>query len=987
MINAPYLLQFSRTRQNAHPLIRDRLFLIAGCFLIACLVCGTFGFAACASAGNTGGVSGKANLYGGLGQASDPVPFMAKARTGTLPNGLQYYILENPRPENRAFLTLAVNAGSVLETEEEQGLAHFTEHMAFNGTRRFPEQEMIDYLRSLGMRFGADVNAYTSFNETIYGIEAPVETGEDGIKRIPAKALAVLDDWSYAVTFKPEDVDDERAVIMEEYRARLGAGERVMQKILPILFRGSPYANRLPIGLPEIIQNAPASRLENFYKTWYRTDNMAVILVGDFDGAALEAELAAHFTAPPPSSPLNRPVYELPKPEKDSLRIEIVTDPEYPYPRFDLYYREAPQPLRGDLASYRQGLIDALIDQIISMRIEEAASKPETPYVAAGVWEHRFGLESRFYALSAVAKSGAVRETLQAILREKESISRYGFTAGEIDRAKRSLISNFMQLATEKDRRQSNLFAFSFVSHFLQNQNAADIEWELDAITRMLPGISAKEIRTAAKNYFAFNDITLFLIAPEAEADNLPDAAEIQAILAASRKERIPRPKETPVSDKLLDQEPEAGRIINESLDAETGALLWELSNGAKVILKETRNKNNEIILYAIARGGVTGAPESEEVSVNLAAEMLNASGMGPYSRTELLQKLADKQVSIAYWTTLFHRGLEGYAASGDLKTLFELLYLGFTQPRLDSSAAAAMLDQYRTTLAQKNENPETVFSDEISRVTSGNNRFSRPLELADLEKVHPQAALDFVRRGLGPQDYTFVFTGNLDISAVRGYAETYLAAIPRTEASMNTWTDPGILRPGKTERVIYKGKEEKSLVFMGWFLNETYDERQRAAALVLTEYLDIILTEEIREKLGGVYSISAGASLSSLPPPDGELTMSNYFACDPRRAVELSEAIIRQLERIAEGTIDTETFTKAAEALKKSWEVSMQNNSYIARNYGNLAVTLNLPLNQLDKRPGLYAAITPAEIQDLCRRLLPGGPARIILYPEGWDN
>ncbi|MDR2742659.1 MAG: insulinase family protein [Treponema sp.] len=931
-------------------------------------------------------MSGKADIYGGLGQAADPVPFMTKVRTGKLPNGLRYYIMENARPENRAFLTLAVNAGSVLETEEERGLAHFTEHMAFNGTKRFPEQEIINYLRSLGMRFGADVNAYTSYDETVYGIEAPVETGEDGIKRIPAKALAVIDDWSCAVTFTPQDVDDERAVIMEEQRSRLGADERVMQKMLPILFRGSAYADRLPIGLPEIIRNAPASRLENFYKKWYRTDNMAIVLVGDFDGAVLEKELAAHFTAPPPGSPLDRPFYELPNPEKDSLRIEIITDPEYPYPRLDLYYREAPQPLRGDLASYRQGLIDALISQMISLRMEEAASRPETPYVAAGTWESRYGRESRFYVVSAIAKSGAVRECLKAILREKESISRYGFTDAEIDRAKRTLISNFMQRVSEKDRQPSNLFVYSFVSHFLQDQNTADVEWELDAITRMFPVINAREIAAAAKNYFAFNDITMFLTIPESETANLPDAAELKNILAASRKERIPRPKETPVSDKLLDQEPTAGQIANESRDAETGAILWELSNGGKVILKETSNKNNEIILYAIARGGTTGAPESEEVSVNLAAEMMNVSGLGPYSRTELLQKLADKQVSITYWTALFHRGFEGYAAAGDLKTLFELLYLSFTQPRLDPGAVEAMMDQYRTILAQKDNDPEEVFSDEISRLTFGNNRFSRPMELADLEKVHPQAALDFVRRGLGPQDYTFVFTGNLDIPAVRSYVETYLAAIPPAEAGMNTWTDPQILRPGKTEKTIYKGKEEKSLVFMGWFLPEKYDERQRAAALALTEYMDIILTEEIREKLGGVYYVSAGASLSPLPR-DGELTMSSYFSCDPRRADELSAAVIQQLELIAGGTIDEDIFAKTLEALKKSWEVSMQNNRYIAQNYGSLAVTLNLPLGQLNKRPGLYAAVTPAEIRDLCRRLLPEGPVRIVLYPEGWKN
>ncbi|MDR0376695.1 MAG: insulinase family protein [Spirochaetaceae bacterium] len=976
MINAFYLFQRIRARQKA------RLYAGGRLFLTVCLICGTLGFTACTS----GGMPGKADPYGGLGQAADPVPFMTEARTGTLPNGLRYYILENERPENRALLALAVNAGSVLETEEERGLAHFTEHMAFNGTRRFPQQELLDYLRSLGMRFGPDVNAYTSFDETVFSIEAPVETGEDGIKRIPARTLAVLDDWSYGVTFTPEEVDSERAVILEEYRSSLGAGERILQKMLPVLFRGSPYAERLPIGLPAIIQNAPASRLENFYKTWYRTDNMAVVLVGDFDGAVLEAELAAHFTAPVPDAPINRPVYELPKPKKDSLKIEIITDPEYPYPRIDIYYREDPQPRTRDLAFYRQGLINALIDQIITLRIEEAASKPETPYIAAGGWEARYGRESRFYVLSAIAKSGAARETLAAILREKESISRYGFTAGEIDRAKRSLVSNFMQQVSEKDRQQSNSFIESFVAHFLQNQNVSDVEWELDAVTRMLPGINAREIQRAAKNYFASNDITLFLTAPESETANLPNPAEIQGILRASRRERIPRPKETPVSTELLDKAPDAGYIIDERRDAETGAVHWELSNGAQVILKETNNKRSEIILYAIARGGVTGAPESEEASVNFAAEMMNVSGMGPYSRMELLQKLADKQVSIAYWTGLFHRGFEGYAAAGDLKTLFELLYIGFTQPRFDPGAVAAMIDQYRTILAQRDENPDSVFSDEISRITAGNNRFSRPVERADLERIRPQAALEFVQQGLGPQDYTFVFTGNVDIPVIRDYVETYLAAIPRTEVRMNTWTDPKIQRPGKTEKTIYKGKEEKSLVFMGWFLNEQYDERQRAAALALTEYLDIILMEEIREKLGGVYSISAQASLSSLPP-EGELTLSCYFASDPRRAVELSDAVIRQLERIAEGTINAETFARATEALRKSWEVSMQNNSYIARNYGSLAVTLGLPLSQLDKRPGLYAAITPAEIQDLCRRILPEGPARIILYPEGWKN
>ncbi|GHT77578.1 peptidase M16 [Spirochaetia bacterium] len=933
-------------------------------------------FSACTSS------SARGDIYGGLGQGGDPVPFMANVRTGTLPNGLRYYILHNAKPENRAFLTLAVNAGSVLEQDDEQGLAHFVEHMAFNGTTRFPESELLNYLRSLGMRFGADVNAYTTFDSTVFGIEVPVETGADGLKRLPGTALDVIDDWSHAVTFAPADVDDERGVIMEEYRTRLGAGERVQRKTIPILLAGSPYARRLPIGLPEIIQSAPASRLQNFYKTWYRTDNMAIILVGDFDAAVLEAELAAHVTAAAPDTPLNRPFYELPPPEKGRLQVEIITDPEYPHTWIDAYYKGAPKPLKGDLASYRQGVIDVLIDRIVSTRFDEATDKPETPYSGAGAWENRWGRESRFYVLAAIAKPGNARESLRAIMLEKESIRRYGFTNAEIDRAKRSLVSDLMRMASEQDRQESNRYISEFTGHFLSGRNVADIEWELAAVTKLLPGISAKELAATAKAYFAADDLTLIVVAPDAEQANLPTEAEIRRIIADSRKARIARPRERVVKGELLDQKPEPGAIISKGRDDETGAIFWELDNGAKIILKETANKNNEIILYAMARGGSTVASEAEDISVKLAAEMASASGVGPYSRAELVQKLTDKQVSLSFSTAYFSRSLRGSSTTGDLKTLFELLYLTFTQPRIEGSAVQAMLDQYRTSLAQRSENPEAVFSDELNRTFYGDHYIFRPMEVASLERVDIGQARNFLTRALNPADYTFVFIGNLDLAALRSYAETYLASIPRG-AAWNTFGDMKITRPGKLEKSVYKGKEEKSMVFMAWTKPETYNEQGQAAADVLTEYLDIKLTEEIREKLGGVYSVYAGASLSPLPP-DGELMMQSFFECDPGRAPELADAVVKQLELIQAGTIDQDTFTKAKEALKKSHEESMQSNSNIAYNYINLSVILDAPLGLLDKRPGLYDAVTPVDIQNICRQLLPQGPMRIILYPEG---
>jgi zinc protease len=964
---------------------RNSLFkIIAFLSLSLTLLLGA-GFLSCSSGAARG------SIYGGLGTAADPVPFMSEVRTGTLPNGLRYYILENSRPENRAFLTLAVNAGSVLEQDDERGLAHFVEHMAFNGTARFPESELVKYLQSLGMRFGPEVNAYTSFDETVYGIEVPVETGDDGLKRIPGKALDVLDDWTHAITFAPADVDDERRVIMEEYRSRLGAMERIQRKMIPVIFRGSPYAERLPIGLPEIIQNAPASRLEGFYKTWYRPDNMALILVGDFDGAVLERELASHFTAPRPDTALDHPVYELPEPEKNRLQVEIYTDPEYPNTRIDLYYKLPRQSRGGDLAAYRESLIGNLIDRMLSLRFEEASANQENPYTDAGSAEIRYGKESGYYIMVAIAKPGAGEASLTALLREKESISRYGFTGAEIDRAKRSLLSDLRRQVSEKDRQHSNAYINAFTVHFLQERLCPDIEWELDASMKLLPGISSKDIAAAAKAYFAAGDLTVMVTAPEADAAGLPGAADIRRmdirrIVAESRRARIPRPKEAPKAAagvSLLDETPISGFIATESEDPESGTIRWELDNGAVVILKETSNRNNEIIFYALARGGIIGVPPGDIVSAKLAAEMATASGSGPYSRTELIKKLADKQVSISFWINTFYRGFQGSATVEDLETFFELLHLGFTGPRMDSGAVGALLDQYRTDLAQRNENPEAVFIDELSRTIFSNNPYYKPLEASDLSRVDTNTSLAFVRRALNPADYTFVFTGNLDIPALRNYAETYLASIPRGE-TWNTWTDPNIQRPGKTEKTVYKGKEEKSLVFLAWFLPEPYSESGDAAASVLTEYLDIRLTEEIRESLGGVYSVSADASLSVFPP-DGELVMQVFFACDPRRAAELSAAIQEEIRRIAEGSIDGETFTKAALALGKTHEESMQSNLFIARNLANYSVMLNMPLSRLDRRPELYSSVTAADIQDIVQRFLQNGPVEAVLYPEGW--
>jgi zinc protease len=921
--------------------------------------------------------------FGGLGKPSDPVPFMAAARTGTLPSGLRYYILENSLPQNRAFLTLAVKAGSVLEADDERGLAHFVEHMAFNGTARFPKQDLLNYLRSLGMRFGADANAYTSYDETVYGIEVPVEE-RDGRKKIPERALAIIDDWTHAVSFVSADVDSERPIIMEEYRTSLGAMDRVRKILLPILFLGSQYAERDVIGLPEIIEKAPAEKLAAFYRRWYRADNMALIFVGDFDGQALEEELDAHFSIPAPAEPVNRPRFEIPPPRRGNFRVELITDPELTYTSFNLYWKQRPNEESGSLAAYRGALIDRLIDSMLALRFDEAASNPESSYAGAWGGVLRWVASTRFYVMGAQAKIGGVEGALRELLLEKEAMVRFGFTDSELERAKLSLLSSLEQGVSEKDKQESRYLAQAFTSHFVDDEIAADIEWELDAARRLLPGIGKAEIDEAIKNYFAPDDLNLFLLAPGAEAPDLPSTERIRAIFTETARAEIKSRESENLSAELIDREPEAGRISAESLDAETGARIWELSNGMKVILKETNNRNNEIVLYALARGGVMNVPESQGISAELAAEMFSASGLGPYSRPELAKKLSGRQLSFSLWSSNYYRGIQGSSTAKDLEIFFQMLYLGFTQPKIDDDAVKAMLDQYRANLAREEEDPEVVFQHEVTRTISGGHPRFKPLELKDLEKVSVRDALEYVRACLNPADYTFVFTGNIEPEKMKTLAETWLASIP-PKAPMNSWVDPGLKRPEKAEKQVFKGKEEQSMVFLGWFAPAAFSEEKSQIAAALTEYLDIVLTEEIREKIGGVYSIYAQASAS--PIPKGEETLSVYFFCDPRRAGELISAIHGIFATLANEDPDGDIFNDAVEALLKEHERSLQSNSYIAQSYANSSVLHDSPLGRLNRRPDVIRSLRPAQIRDMVRELLAGGSAQVVLYPEGWKN
>jgi zinc protease len=542
------------------------------------------------------------------------------------------------------------------------------------------------------------------------------------------------------------------------------------------------------------------------------------------------------------------------------------------------------------------------------------------------------------------------------------------------------------QAAAEQDKRESSIYISYLTSHYLDNESMPSIDWELDAIQKLLPGIGQQELTEVAKDFFKYDDLTVFVTAPDSDLASLPDSAEIQSMINSAAKAKIERPQEQIIEDDLISADIIPGTILNETFDQETGLTEWTLSNGAAVLFKPTTNQNNEISFYALAKGGISSAADEDYYSVSLLADMFNYSGAGNFNITELLRILADKQVSLSFWLSSYQRGLQGTSSSEDLETLFELLYLKSTDPKIETDTAAMMIDQYRTMLAQRQDDPEAWFFDEVQRSMYSNFPKTMPITLADLEKVSVERAEQFLKKSVNPADYVFVFTGNIDEANLKHLTETYLASIPADEhVSFNTWTDMHIPPPGKQEQNLYKGQEEKSVVFMEWLIPMDFSEHDFISAAVLNEYLDILLTEEIRGNLGGVYSISPSLSLS--PIPSGELDLIVTFYCDPARTEELAAAVQSELSQIVQGNINDDVLIKSREALKKTFEQSMQSNAYIARNIANYNKIFQEPFSRLYARPELYDSVQADDLQRLSNLLeANGGPLKMILYPESWN-
>ncbi|HEX7938366.1 MAG TPA: insulinase family protein, partial [Gemmatimonadaceae bacterium] len=733
------------------------------------------------------------------------IPTDAKVRIGTLPNGLRYYIRKNSRPEKRAELRLAVNAGSILENDNQLGYAHFIEHMAFNGTEHFAKNDLVKYLQSIGVRFGADLNAYTSFDETVYILPVPTDTA-----RILDQAFTILEDWAHRQVFDTAEVVNERGVVREEWRLGKGAGERMFKELLPIALKGSRYATRLPIGTDTSIMSATSAKLKPFYQDWYRPDLMAVIAVGDFDPADIEARIKAKFSGIPRRTS-ERPRATSTVPGNIKPLVAIASDKEATSTGVSLYFK-LPKSTTTTVREYRRDLIERLYLRMLNSRLSEITQKPNAPFTGAGASKGSFlARDVEAFSLDAGVQDGGVERGLEALLVEAKRVDQFGFLQTELDRAKTNLLRGYERANAERDKTESGDYADELIRNFLEQEVIPGIEYEYAITQKLLPTITLDDVNKLASGWITDENRVVIVQAPIKDGVSIPTEPQLLAVFDKAAKTQITPYTETVSADALIASLRPKGTITATRSIAGTGVTEWKLSNGARVLFKPTDFKADQILFSAYSDGGNSFVPDSNYMSAAFAAQIVGLSGLGQFNRIDLGKKLAGKAANVSASIGELTEGLSGSASPKDFETLFQLAYLYFTGARLDTVAFAAAKQSITPYLQNRGVAPDEVFSDTVQVTMAQHDFRARPFTLATFAEVNPQKSLAFFRdRFANAGDFTFVFVGAIDTVAFKPLVETYLASLPGTGRRDSTRVVSPAAPRGVIEKTVHKGIERR---------------------------------------------------------------------------------------------------------------------------------------------------------------------------------
>jgi len=907
---------------------------------------------------------------------TQPMPVDPQITIGKFANGMRYYIRSNKKPEKRAELRLVVKAGSILEDDDQQGMAHMVEHMAFNGTQHFPKQDLIQFIESLGMRFGPDLNAFTSFDETVYMLQVPTDKPET-----MDRALLILEDWAHSISFDPGEIEKERGVLIEEWRLGRGAQSRTMDKIFPVMFKGSRYADRLPIGKPEIIRGGKSERLKKFYTDWYRPDLMAVVAVGDFDKAAIEKLITTLFASiPAATKPRPRPLYDVP--DHPGTNYAIATDKEL-MQTIVVVDNVLPARAEGSVGAYRQRTVDRLFSGMLSGRFSELAQRPDAPFIFAGGGRGKFPARTKDQAsLFALVKEDGVERGLDVLLGEAERVTRFGFTATELARQKQSVLQNYQRLAAEKENRLSASRADECVLNFVAEETLPSAEDEYALHQRFVPEITLDEINKLAKEWYPDRNRLVFVTAPEKSGVVIPDVPKLAAVIKAATAKDLKPYVDTLGTAALLESPPAPGTIARTTTKEAIGITEWELSNGVKVILKPTAFKEDEILFRATSPGGTSLASDKDYIPANTATEVITAGGVGKFNLVDLRKFLTGKLAAASPFIGELEEGLSGGSSRKDIETMFQLIYLSFVQPRADANAFSVQAAQTKALLVNQTAAPEYAFEDMIARTRYKDHLRRRLPTTADVAEWNLDKSLAFYKdRFADASDFTFVFVGSFDLEAIKPLVVRYLGALPSIRRK-ETWKDIGVRTPtGVIEKKVEKGIEPKSevaIVFSGPF---EYDQTHRIAIRAMAEVLQTRLLETIREELGGTYDLTASDSYQQIPIP--EYSIDIEFGCAPQRTADLIKRVFQEIEKFKVNGPTEKQVSDEKETLLREFETSIKLNNYLVDQ-----ITYKYQYGEdpagLWKIPEYYRKLDAAMIRQAAKTYLnTNNFIKVTLFPE----
>ncbi|MFT3844786.1 MAG: insulinase family protein [Lacibacter sp.] len=910
-------------------------------------------------------------------QLNDPIAKDPNVKTGKLANGLTYYIRKNAKPAKKVELRLVVNAGSVLENENQLGLAHFMEHMSFNGSKNFPKNELVNFLQKSGIKFGADLNAYTSFDETVYILPVPLED--------PAmfdKGMTVLEDWAFNNLFDKTEIEKERGVVLEESRLSKGSSERMSRQYFPKLFNGSKYAARLPIGTDVVLKTFKPETLKSFYKTWYRPNLMAVIIVGDIDPAEAEKSIQKHFgnyqnpkvTTPRPSI--------IPIKTRTTSEAMVVTDDEATNTIIQIFNFVKPAPKVKTWADFRTSLINNLLSSLINQRLNELTQKEKPPFIFGNTSYSPFVRGYTSFTSVALVADSNVNTAINALIAETNRAKKFGFLQSEIDRVKASLLTSAEKAFKEADKSESGNIIRQYINNFLSGTPIPGAENNYNFVKQILPAITPEEINQAAAKMPELNTSFTLLLAPSTIKNKLPDNSQLQKNVIAAATRPVEPYVEKTVATKLIEKEPAPGTVTATTQNEKLGTTNYTLSNGITIIIKPTTYKNDEIMMDAWRLGGFQKYAIADKNNAQYAAQIVQEMGVKNMTPTDINKFKAGKTFNVSTYINNNEEGVEGTSSVKDFETFLQMVYLYFTQPRKDPALFRSFVSKQKGYLEYMSKDPTTSYMDTVQKIIYNNNPWAEGIpEAKTFDELNLDRSFAIYNEVFGnAYGLNFTFVGNIDPVTAKPLLEKYLGSLPSVKKE-NSCKDVGLrLLPGKTDVAIKRGKDKQAMINLFFEGPAEYNRTSRIQFRALIEVINIKVIEKLREDMSGMYGGGLNGDLVKRPYEHYSITAE--IPCGPENVDKLYAALIDIIKNIQQNGAEQKDLDKVLETWKKQYHTSLQNNSYYLSAFSNAFINGDNPENILDYEQ-FISTLTTKDIQNAAVKYLTlDKMVKAVLYP-----